>query len=400
MKEPEIPACFQRPDLFISFLEKVEKQQLSVFRLADAIERDLKVSNPWRQWISEAIQLKSRLSTKHFPFPFWLTTGQRFEMATHFSLAKFHARLVPATCKQVVDLTTGAGFDSLAFLKAGYHVTSWENDESVFLHLLANCSLWNLKSWTPRYGDSTSVTLSEDDFVFADPMRRSENKRQAGYQPNPEYLKLSSDQPVLIKLSPLDDPSVWIRRGYKTVAASVDRECREVLIHRNLNQTLPDRSVWIDGFWYGSGDFKRITLQIEPDRESIYWPDPALLVSGLAEEVAQSLSLTPIQPGQFICTGKTRLVEPLFTRYYLIDNHHYKLTELSTVLHKLPKERPVIFKKKYSRINIDSLSDIHRRPQADHSLTPVVIMVTEMNETSVFWLCEPTTGQNSLISPR
>lgn len=401
MKEPELPLCFQKPDLFFSLLEMVSKDQPSVFRLAEAIEKSFQVSNPWRQWISESIQLKTRLTTKQCPFPFWLMTRERFEMATHFTLAKFHASLVPADCQNVIDLTAGAGFDSLAFLNAGFSVTSWETDESAFLHLVANRLLWNLPSWSVRYGDSAEISFNHSDFLFVDPMRRSGSKRQAGYQPDPLQLNLRSNQPVLIKLSPLDDPSAWIKRGYRTIAASYDQECREVLIHRNLNPDIPTRSVWMDGFWYKEGGMLNLSSQAESDRESLYWPDPALLVSGLAEEVSEGLSLRPVQPGHYICTGSNRCVEPLFKRYYLIDNQNYKISELASVIGQLPKDRPVVFKKKYSRVNVDSLSETFRRPQADYSQKPAVIMVTDINGASVFWMCEPTeSGQNSLISPR
>lgn len=333
--------------------------------------------------------------------PFWMISGQRLEMATHFSLARFHASLVPEVVSEVLDMTMGAGFDTVAFLMAGLQVSGWESDESAFYQMMANRALWKLDSLNVFHGDSTNLIPDPTVFVYADPMRRSGTKRMAGYRPDPSGLKVAEKQPVLIKLSPMEDPTIWINRGFKTIAVSYERECREVLIHRNLNPEITARSVWIDGVWFQSDHQPDQIPSHSEGPDSIYWPDPALLVSGLAGVTAEALNLKPIQPGTWLCLGKTTGVEPLFIQYYLLDNQYYKLSFLDRMLGGLVRERPLIFKKKYSRVDIDSFQGRYQNRSVDYSQKPIIVLITDIGNKSVFYLCEPADlSQNSFIKPR
>ena len=342
-------------------------------------------------WISEAIELSTRLSEKNFPFHFWLSSFQTFEQATNFKIAQFHSRLLSKPNGKILDACAGAGFDAIAFLNDGNQVTSCELNESSAKKLNLNRELYGLSNWKINQTNCIDENPKSYSALYFDPMRRMNNKRMVrieDYSPGiQEIAKFTkSGIPILIKTSPLLTITPEIKNEFQMIFVSRHFECKEILLAKNLIH-LPQNSLYFADHDF---HFNLDNLQDQPNENGksdlnefqfIYEPNPALLKSGMVKQAASHFDI--VQPsencGYFF--GNNYDVEHLFRRYQLIDNQYYKINKINKRMNQFSGE--IILKKKNSSFDLNSIK-LGKRKIIDNSKT--IFFITEHEGKTVFWI--------------
>lgn len=164
-----------------------------------------------------------------------LFTATSLEQATHPEVAKHHASRFKGF-SHVLEIGTGAGFDTAALASVSKRVTSIEINPELLQMAEWNLSLQGIRNVELIEGDSREIianlNLSEIDGIFCDPSRRLPNgertKDPEKWSPNIEFLrKLDFKKLIGVKISPavdIDDPywsKEWI--GFQG-------ECKEQIL--------------------------------------------------------------------------------------------------------------------------------------------------------------------------
>lgn len=200
------------------------------------------------RWLSLQQELRGRARSK-FDHPEELIfTRDGLEMATHSRIAKMNAARFSG-CSQVIDTSAGIGGDAIGIAReTGLPVQAFETDPN-----RSFCLKWNLGQF------GSQITVHEAEFssaqmaqlagermrlgIWIDPMRRTEGsggrRRVMVGQYTPgfdECLEWSRFGAVVgIKLSPGDDPEIWISAGFEVEAVSLGRECRQLTAWKGAN---------------------------------------------------------------------------------------------------------------------------------------------------------------------
>lgn len=183
-------------------------------------------------------KLKNFIKCQNFIFPDYLSG----EQASHQAVAIYHASLVGKN-KNILDMTSGLGIDSLTFAKAGNKVLSFDIDENKVKTLTKNAKELNIETIETVNQDSIEFLKDSNckfDLIFIDPSRRNHELKRI-YNLNDclpnvienQDLILSHTDKLLIKASPMLDVNLTIKDFPDITslrAIGVNGECKEILI--------------------------------------------------------------------------------------------------------------------------------------------------------------------------
>lgn len=328
-----------------------------------------------------------------------LMTTRSVEQASRPEIAARHAsrfRDVP----RLLEVGTGAGFDTAALAGAATSVVSLEPDP-----VLADMARHNLT--TRGIANVTVITTSLEEYltrsdrtpfdaVFADPSRRDEAggriKAGSDYRP-PLNLVMSLECPGLcgIKVSPainLDLPTGWTREfiGY-------GGECLEQTAWRGLGG--PAVTVHLADHvstWHPAPDTPPIDYvpPAVPLTGFLLDPHPALTRSGELESFYAAHGIAALDPAcGYGVTSSTPSDSPFYRRFRIIESAPYRPRELAARLAELGWASRTEIKKRGVDEDPDEVRKMLKLKKTTHARDPYgVVLLARRGDTTVAILAE------------
>lgn len=237
-----------------------------------------------------------------------LFTRDALEMASSAAVARLHASLLPGDGR-LLEIGAGVGADSAALSRRARILLCLEAD-SIHARLLRhNLSLLPATNASVLRGTAErllpAILIDRFDAVYADPARRSasaDGTRRRGIlleeysPPFSLFDSLPRSLPVLVKVAPAAEaPADW---GVAAVAAA--GECKELLLHRNLD--LPPRCA-LDADsgarWTPGPDLPPAPTMPHanvPDGSWLIEPHAAIIRSGGVAQYCREQGCEPLDP--------------------------------------------------------------------------------------------------------
>lgn len=267
----------------------------------------------------------TRFRPDHLPY----LTAKGLEQATPQVVAEFRARRIHGhdpSCR-VIDATCGIGSDSVALVRQGLAVISFDRDQET-----VRCARRNLElaggDWSCQLADTTVGALPEADFVLLDPDRRAAGRRSRDprtWSPTlRDCLEIASRfRGAILRLPPTFEPDSLadesIPAGTGTMSwVSWKGELVEVDLWTGALTAAtpgPREAVALDR----QGRLSRIhgeprsTPPLAADAaRQINWlaePDPAVIRSGLLGNLAARIGMAPLD-AQIAYLGGAEAEEP------------------------------------------------------------------------------------------
>lgn len=258
-----------------------------------------------------------------------LFTEHGVQQATRAAVARLHAnRYVRAGCSNILDMTSGIGADSMAFLEAGLQVTAVDADS-----VTAACAAQNLAGYVGARvicADSLSIDLGSFDGVFADPARRS----QRGRTFNPLDYSPPLDR-VLATRRDVSALGVKVAPGIGYADIPSDAHAQWISIDGDVVET---------GLWFGplaeapgrsaliirgeavteiqANQNPRapiVPMEPRPLGQYVYDPDGAVIRSGALHLLADELDAAPVSRDIAYLTGDRFVSTPLARCFQVVD---------------------------------------------------------------------------------
>ncbi|MFZ1382448.1 MAG: class I SAM-dependent methyltransferase [Scrofimicrobium sp.] len=302
-------------------------------RTANALSRELRERGYAPDLVSAALtqqKLRARARAKFGDDAAWMIfTDAGYQQATRRVVADLHAqRYRRAGCRNVLDMTSGIGADSMAFARAGLEVTAVDIDE-----VTSACAKHNLAGFPSARtlcGDVLDLDLGEYDGAFADPGRRSARGRTFDPRdytpPLDRILEIRRIVPALgVKVAPgiayeelpEDAHAQWVSVDGSVVEAGLwfgplaDHPGRSALVITGEGMTEVSAS-----------DDPRAPAKHVPAEELgqyLYEPDGAVIRSGAVAEVSRRLNAPPVSEGIAYLSGDTLVQTSLATAFRVLD---------------------------------------------------------------------------------
>ena len=250
--------------------------------------------------LNQAIEIVlARKQANELELPDWTSEGlftrRSLEQATHPSISLHHAAHFNGV-NHLIEIGSGAGFDTAALSKAANEVTTLEPDpvlakmtsynlalQGIDNVLVLNSSLEDLLS---------SIEFNKYDGLWADPSRRTKNHERI-YNPEQYSPPLSKiiELPIHgvtgIKVSPGVDCE-WYLPDWKREWIGFDWECREQVLWKGANVrdgsvSLVDLNIeWVPG---KEQNHKDVIEELELAGHYLIEPHPALIPKWIASYV-------------------------------------------------------------------------------------------------------------------
>lgn len=267
--------------------------------------------------------------------PGLLLTRDGLEAATRPEVAARRARLlVDAKVRQVIDITGGLGFDTMAFADAGLQVTAVERDPAVAAALAHNCpGARVVVGDTVNVIDDLLTAIDPDDVVFVDPARRDprgpRDARTARARPerDPErwsppwsFVTGIRHPRVAAKVAPGSTPPA----GWCAEWVSVDRTVVECALYSwPLLPTERQAVVFAAGTasTIPTGDADMTGAGMTVAQQLGDWliePDPAVVRAGALTSLADRTGTLPLGQGSTWLTGDNPPDSPVVRGYRVI----------------------------------------------------------------------------------
>jgi hypothetical protein len=263
------------------------------------------------------------------------------EMASSSLTACYHAELLRrCSFRTVIDLTAGIGMDAIAFARAGLTVVAYERDPVRSTFARANVRALCLGQQVEvRSEDVASSILPAADVVYADPSRRSAERRRivSLVEIDPPLSLVASVaremRGALVKLSPAIDRGTGDSYGGQLAFISAAGECKEALLKlgaladgsRISAVLLPGDETISEG--------ANATLPLgPPDGDFLYEPDPAVIRAGLAATLAAQLDAWLIDPNVAYLVGNRYVPTPFARAYRIEESFAFSIKALQSAL--------------------------------------------------------------------
>lgn len=285
-----------------------------------------------RQWLTpaqaaavvEQIQLR-RKGVKKFERAYnMLFTREALEQATDSRVAQYRVTRFRGA-RLVADLGCSIGGDSLWLATVSNQVLGIDLDQIRLIFARHNTAAYNLADKIAfiqadvRY---LPAFLGRFDAIFADPARRIEGMRTVKPQfyrpPLDKLMETYAGQPLGIKVAPgMDFSAATLADEIEVI--SLDGEAREaVLWFRDLATPGVSRRATL------LPDGKTLTDEM-PNQcaigelgDYLYEPDPAVIRTGLVEQLGTQLGLNLLDPNIAYLSGK-QAIESSFIKGYQIE---------------------------------------------------------------------------------
>ena len=264
-----------------------------------------------------------------------LFTPAGLEQATRMAVAEYRARVVKAAgFTRVVDLGCGLGADSLAFVRAGLEVCAVEFDPMTAgfaRHNLAAVGPGKIgaKSGQPmievRVGDAVELApslLSETDFVFADPARRTGSGRTwrvEDFSPGWSFVEALLERPSWIKMGP-GTPHRLIPDAVSARWISAGGDLVETALTTGLFDPGSRGAVLLprEHELAATGDAAVLTGPIEAG-QVLYEPDPAVIRALAVGTLAEALGARQVTPEIPYLVGVQPVATPFARAFSVVE---------------------------------------------------------------------------------
>lgn len=373
---------------------------------ATAISRVAKAtSDEAARWAFSQWVLRKRGLAKFARASEMLFDQEGLEMATHETLAAYHASLFPSG-EAVFDLTAGIGADLIALAKRGPAVgfeididraelarhnlavhgveaeiialpfsskvgekglgieglelgnaASSQATTSPDLHPPAPCSISEseLQLATPWCRE---MEEGEPGYIFADPARRSAGRKftdPSEFQPNPlEVIEQFKDcQLGVIKLSPMLPDDFLDSLGKRLEFVSFGGECREALVAFG-SLAKPGRfAVHVESGAVVPADDLFLEESEEP-AEFLYEADPAAIRAHALGNLSEELGLVALSDSNGYLTGESEVQSPWLTGFRALEFGRFDQKILKKRLAELDSTTPIL-KQRGTKLDLQKL---------------------------------------------
>ncbi len=265
----------------------------------------------------------------------YLFTTKGVEQSSSSAVAKYHSSLFN-NIQRIADLCCGNGIDLLNIAKNKKQVFAIDLSNTALLCSEYNCMINGLTN-------IEFLNLKAEDFsqpvdgIFIDPDRRPEERRVIqgeDISPNfTEILKLiQTFQNVVVKLSPVFDyHSAEVPHEHTWEFISEDKVMKEILLCTGIFSTpnVSRKVVLLPNTIFCENNSK---VEITPIKRYIYDLDPALIRSGLVQDLAYELQATLINKHISILTSESVIDSPFTKGYEVVDYFHYSKKSLQKYL--------------------------------------------------------------------
>lgn len=275
-------------------------------------------------------------------------TEDGLEQASRLQVSALHAgRFRDVGIKQVADLGSGIGSESIALAALDINVVAVELDE-----VTAACASYNLAPFENAKvlnEDVTNINLDEFEAQFFDPARRElgtgREKATRKFDPNsfsPNFdwvLEQASNRPTGIKVGP-GHPHEAIPEGAEAQWVSVNGDLVELsLWFGKLARTGIARSALLvkgdQRYEITSAETEQPSAPVRELGQYLFEPDNAVVRSHLISVLAEQLDLGIISPEIAYLTGDTEIVSPWLRGFKVLETMNFDRKKLKARLHEL-----------------------------------------------------------------
>jgi hypothetical protein len=294
-------------------------------------------------------KLRARATSKFGEFASQMFfTEDGLEQASRLQVSALHAgRFRDAGIKQVADLGSGIGAESLAMAAIGIEVVAVELDE-----VTAACATYNLAPFDNAKvlnQDVTKINLDEFEAQFFDPARRElgtgREKATRKFDPNsfsPNFtwvLEQAEKRPTGIKVGP-GHPHEAIPEGVEAQWVSVGGDLVELsLWFGKLARPGISRSALLvkgdQRFEITSPETEQPSADVRELGSYLYEPDNAVVRSHLISVLANELNLGIISPEIAYLTGDQEISSPWLRGFKVLETLTFDRKKLKARLHEL-----------------------------------------------------------------
>lgn len=260
----------------------------------------------------------------------YLFTTKGVEQSSSSKVAHYHSKIFCDT-SIVADLCCGNGIDLLNIAKNKKLVYAVDLSNTALYCSRYNCLMNNLEN-------IEFLNIKAEDFdknvegVFIDPDRRPDERRVIqGADISPTFTEIigiiQKYQNVVVKLSPVFDyQQESLPQQFTWEFVSEDRVLKEILLCTGIFASDINKKVVLlpnTVFWEN-----KQKVDVSLIKEYIYDPDPAIIRSGLVQDLAYELQATLINKHLSILTSNEKIITPFVKGYQVIEYFHYNKKSL------------------------------------------------------------------------
>jgi THUMP domain-like len=275
-------------------------------------------------------------------------TEDGLEQASRLQVSALHAgRFRDAGIKQVADLGSGIGAESIAMAALGINVIAVELDE-----VTAACATYNLAPFDNAKvlnQDVTKINLDEFEAQFFDPARRElgtgREKATRKFDPNsfsPNFtwvLEQAAKRPTGIKVGP-GHPHEAIPEGVEAQWVSVGGDLVELSLWfgKLARPGIARSALLVKGdqrFEITSPETEQPSAEVRHLGAYLYEPDNAVVRSHLISVLANELNLGIISPEIAYLTGDQEISSPWLRGFKVLETMTFDRKKLKARLHEL-----------------------------------------------------------------
>jgi hypothetical protein len=275
-------------------------------------------------------------------------TEDGLEQASRLQVSALHAgRFRDAGIKQVADLGSGIGSESIALAALDINVVAVELDE-----VTAACASYNLAPFENAKvlnEDVTKINLDDFEAQFFDPARRElgtgREKATRKFDPNsfsPNFnwvLEQAAKRPTGIKVGP-GHPHEAIPEGAEAQWVSVNGDLVELSLWfgKLARPGIARSALLVKGaqrYEITSEDTEQPSAPVRELGEYLYEPDNAVVRSHLISVLADQLNLGIISPEIAYLTGDSEIESPWLRGFKVLETMTFDRKKLKARLHEL-----------------------------------------------------------------
>jgi hypothetical protein len=275
-------------------------------------------------------------------------TEDGLEQASRLQVSALHAgRFRDAGIKQVADLGSGIGSESIALAALDINVVAVELDE-----VNAACASYNLAPFENAKvlnEDVTKINLDDFEAQFFDPARRElgtgREKATRKFDPNsfsPNFnwvLEQAAKRPTGIKVGP-GHPHEAIPEGAEAQWVSVNGDLVELSLWfgKLARPGIARSALLVKGaqrYEITSEDTEQPSAPVRELGEYLYEPDNAVVRSHLISVLADQLNLGIISPEIAYLTGDSEIESPWLRGFKVLETMTFDRKKLKARLHEL-----------------------------------------------------------------
>ena len=286
-------------------------------------------------------------------------TREALEQATGEVAARRRAQRF-SSLSIVADLGCGIGGDALALAASGIIVHAVDSDPLRLAMAQANARALGLADRILFHaGDALSMPLADVRAAFADPARRTENRRHLNpedYTPPLSALRarFGPEFPIAVKIAPGVHWDAIAGLGAEVEFVSVEGELKECVLWFGSLRTAARRATVLPAGVSYSADDSPSLPPVAQLAEYIFDPDPAVVRAGLGNRLAEEFRVAPIDHTVQIFTGNEAVLSPIGTVYRVEYWARYHAADLRHYLRKRGIGRITVVKRG-SRTDVDEL---------------------------------------------